>query len=78
GLVWYVKTKGEMNKKGASIPTAWLLIIPIANIIWMVKWAQGVEKVTNKKMSVGLAIVLSWLLGNIGMAVIQSKFNEVG
>jgi len=26
GLVWYVKTKNEMNAKGAQIPTAWLLI----------------------------------------------------
>jgi hypothetical protein len=31
-LVWYVKTKDEMNTLGASLPTAWLLIIPLANI----------------------------------------------
>jgi len=31
-LVWFVKTKREMNTKGAEIPTAWLIIIPIINI----------------------------------------------
>jgi len=46
GLVWYVKTKEEMNAKGAEIPSAWLLIVPIANIIWMWKYSVGVEKLT--------------------------------
>jgi len=77
GLVWYVKTKGEMNTKGAGIPTAWLLIIPIANIFWMWKWAQGVGKVTNNSMSGPVAFLLILFLGVIGMAIIQSKFNEV-
>ncbi len=35
GIVWYVKTKNEMNARGAQIPTAWLLIIPIVNIYWL-------------------------------------------
>ena len=30
-LVWFVKTKNEMNTKGATIPTAWLIIIPLVN-----------------------------------------------
>ena len=32
GWYWIVKTKVEMNKLGAQIPTAWFLIIPIVNI----------------------------------------------
>lgn len=31
-IVWYVKTKNEMNQLGATIPTAWLVIVPIVNI----------------------------------------------
>jgi len=76
-IVWYVKTKGEMNSKGADIPTAWMLIIPIANIIWLVKWVKGVAKVTNNALSAGLAFVLVFFLGSIGMAIIQAKFNAV-
>ena len=77
GLVWYVKTKNEMNAKGAQIPTAWLLIIPIANIYWLWKYSQGVELVTNKGMSAGVAFILIFFLAVIGMAIIQSKFNAL-
>jgi len=75
-LVWHVKTKGEMVSMGADIPTAWLLIVPIASIYWYWKWCQGVEKVTNGKLSAPVAFLLSLILGIIGMAIIQSTFNS--
>jgi heme/copper-type cytochrome/quinol oxidase subunit 4 len=40
-IYWLVQTKKEMNSLGASIPTAWLLIIPIANLYWMWKYCEG-------------------------------------
>ncbi len=76
-LVWYVVTKNEMNAQGASIPTAWLIIIPIANIYWQWKFCVGVEKVTNGGMSAAVAFLLIWLLSVIGMAIIQSSLNKV-
>lgn len=76
-LVWMVKTKNEMNAKGAEIPTAWLLIVPIANIFWQWKWAQGVEKVTGGQMTGIVAFLVVWALGPIGSALIQSNFNKV-
>jgi hypothetical protein len=78
GLVWHVKTKNEMNKLGAKIPTAWLLIIPFVNYYWYWKYSEGVEQVTNKELSTPLAFVLLILLGVIGSAVIQLEFNKVG
>lgn len=78
GLVWEVKTKNEMNALGADIPTAWLLIIPVANIYWLWKYCGGVEKVTGGKLSQILAFVLFFLLGIIGAAIIQNEFNKVG
>jgi hypothetical protein len=78
GLYWLVKTKVEMNEKGATIPTAWLIIIPIVNIWWMWKYCEGVDHVTAGKMSGVLAFILLWLLGSIGMAIIQDSFNKVG
>ena len=77
GIVWYVKTKREMNAKGAQIPTAWLIIIPIVSIYWLYKYSQGVEVVTNKDMSTAVAFILLFLLGIIGMAIVQAKFNSV-
>jgi len=76
-IYWMVATKGEMNSQGASIPTAWLIIVPIANIWWTWKYAEGVDHVTSNKMSAGVAFLLLWLLSLIGMAIVQSAFNKV-
>lgn len=77
GLVWYVKTAGEMRPKGAIIPTAWLIIIPIAGIYWIWKWCEGVGKVTNNSLSAGAAFLVLLFLGPIGMAIVQSHLNRV-
>jgi len=77
GLVWMVKTKNEMNTQGANIPTAWLLIVPVVSIWWMWKYAGGVEHVTRGKSSQVIAFILMFVLGVIGMAIIQDAFNKV-
>ena len=77
-LVWVVKTKAEMNALGAQIPTAWLIIIPFVNLWWLWKYSEGVEHVSRGKMSGALAFVLLFLLGPIGMAILQSTYNGIG
>lgn len=77
GIVWFVKTKLEMNASGESIPTAWLYIIPIVNIYWLWKYAEGVEGVTKNGMSKVAAFVLLLLLNVIGAIFVQSAFNKV-
>lgn len=76
-IVWLVKTKNEMNSQGANIPTGWLLIVPIVSIWWMWKYSGGVEHVTRGKTSQVIAFVLMFVLGVIGMAIIQDAFNKV-
>ncbi len=76
GIVWFVKTKDEMNAVGAEIPTAWLLIVPIANIYWIWKFCEGVGKVTRNDLSGVVALLLLMFLGSIGMAVVQSSLNK--
>jgi len=76
-LYWLVKTKLEMNRQGAQIPTAWLLIVPIVNIYWIWKYCEGVETVTERQMSGPVAFLLLWLLGVIGVAILQIQFNKV-
>ncbi len=76
-IYWEVVTKIEMTKKGADIPTSWLIIIPIVNLWWAYKYCTGVEKVTNGKMSGVLALVLYFCLSIIGLAIIQDAFNKV-
>ena len=76
-LVWYVITKGEMNRRGARIPTALLIIIPLVNIYWLWKFSEGVEKVTRGGMSGAVAFLLLFFLSVIGMAIVQSSLNKV-
>jgi hypothetical protein len=75
-IYWSVKTKVEMVKHGADIPTAWLMIIPIVSIWWQWKWCGGVEHVTRGKMTQVIAFILMLLLSIIGMAIIQSALNK--
>lgn len=75
-LIWFVKTKDEMNKAGADIPSAWLMIVPFAGIYWMWKWAGGAEIVTRGKQSQGVAFIMVFLLSIIGIAIMQDAFNK--
>lgn len=75
-LVWSVKTKNEMNKYGTGIPTAWLLIVPIANIVWLWKYSVGVEVFTRRGLGRHAAFWLMFLLGTIGSAIVQHEFNR--
>lgn len=82
GIYWFVKTKLEMNEKGAKIPTAWLIIIPFVNIWWLWKYSEGVGQVTNNSMSATTAFILLFLLGLVGltvvgMAIVQNELNKL-
>jgi hypothetical protein len=75
-IVWYVSTKEEMNQNyQADVPTAWLLIVPFVNIYWIWRFCGGVEKTTGQSAPVNF--LLLFLLSVIGMAIVQSKLNEV-
>ena len=75
---WAVKTKGEMNKLGEKIPTAWIWLIPIVGSIWWYwKYSEGVEHVSNGKTNAILAFILLWILGFIGQAILQDSFNNL-
>lgn len=75
-IYWLVKTKAEMNRQGAQIPTAWLLIVPLINIWWYWKYSEGVGQVTAGRLHGVLAFLLLILLGAIGAAIIQDYFNK--
>jgi hypothetical protein len=75
---WSVKTKGEMNKLGEKIPTAWIWLIPVIGYIWWLwEYSKGVEHVTNEKINSVLAFVVLFLLSTIGQAIIQDSFNKI-
>ena len=77
GIYWEVKTKGELVRQGADIPTSWLIIIPLANLYWIYKYALGVEKVSGGKVSAVLTLILLLLLSIVGIAILQSEYNKL-
>jgi hypothetical protein len=74
-LFWLYWTKQEMQGHGADVPTFLLVFVPIAGIYWLWKWAEGVELVTSREMSGPSAFLLTWLLGPIGMAIVQDRLS---
>ena len=76
GIYWQVMTKLELNASGANIPTAWLIIIPFINIWWTWKLSEGVEQVTQGKMSGIVAFLLLFFISFVGGAVIQDSLNS--
>ena len=75
GIVWTVKTKNEMNRMGAKIPTAWLLIIPIVGIYWMYKYCEGFAHV-KKDNNTLLYFALYFFVGFVMPAIVQSELNK--
>ena len=75
-IVWMVKTKNEMNRCGADIPTAWLSIVPIVNIWWLWRYCQGVDTVSRGRLGAAVSFLLLAVLGVIGMAIVQDAFNK--
>ena len=74
-IVWYAKTRGELNLAGAGIPSTWCIIVPVLNIFWLVWLAQGIRTVTGKQSAVNTALLLV-LLGSLGAAIVQSDLNK--
>jgi hypothetical protein len=76
-IYWLVQTKKEMNGLGATIPTAWLLIIPIANLYWMYKYCEAFATYVKKDNNAILWFILYVLIGIIMPAIVQSELNKL-
>jgi len=75
---WEVKTKGEMNKQGQHIPTAWIWLIPFIGYLWWAwKYSEGAGNVTKDQAPAILVFLLMIFTGPIGDAIIQHYFNTV-
>ncbi|MEW5896677.1 MAG: hypothetical protein AB1668_03230 [Nanoarchaeota archaeon] len=74
---WAVSTKNEINSLGAKIPTAWLIIIPIANLYWAYKYCEGFSQKVKKDKNTLLWFILFVLVGIIMPAIVQSELNKL-
>jgi len=76
-IYWTVSTKNEMNKLGAKIPTAWLLIVPIANIYWIYKYTEGFVGQVKKDNNTTLWFILFFFFGIIMPIIVQKELNKL-
>ena len=76
-IYWFVKTKNEINSLGAEIPTAWLLIIPIANLYWEYKYAEGFSKYVKKDDNAILWFLLLLFVAPVAMIIFQIELNKL-
>ncbi|HLD39964.1 MAG TPA: DUF4234 domain-containing protein [Candidatus Nanoarchaeia archaeon] len=77
GIYWLISTKNEINRLGAKIPTAWLIIIPIANLYWAYKYCEGFAHKVKKDDNTVLWFILYVLVGIVMPAIVQSELNKL-
>jgi len=75
-IYWMFKTKNEINELGADIPTAILIIIPIANIYWLYKYSEGFSKYVKKDDTI-LWFLIFFLIRIVMPAIVQSELNDL-
>lgn len=76
-IYWWVATKNEINKLGASIPTGWLLVIPIAHLYWGYKYCEGFAEYVKEDDNTILWFLLYFFVGIIMPAIVQSELNNM-
>ncbi|MFP4528123.1 MAG: DUF4234 domain-containing protein [Candidatus Kapaibacterium sp.] len=76
-IYWSVKTKEEINALGADIPTAWLIIVPIANIYWAWKYCEGYSRYVRKDNQEAMWFIIYLLASIIIPAIVQSDLNKI-
>lgn len=76
-IYWFVMTKREINSLGGDIPTCWLMIVPIANIYWLYKYATSFARVVNKEKDGLLYFLVFWLISIVTPAIVQSELNKL-
>lgn len=76
-LYWIVKTKGEIKSLGAKIPTAWLVIVPIANFYFYWKYAEGFSMYAKKDNQPILWFLFFLVIWPVAMIFIQIELNKL-
>jgi len=75
-IYWTVKTKNELVVLGADIPTAWLIIIPIANWYFSWKYSEGVQYISNRSVDGVLLFILFIVFFPAAIYLTQKEINR--
>lgn len=71
--VWLVRTKEDMNTRGADIPTAWIILIPLVGSLYFYwRWSKGIELVSRGEMSAIVSMIMLVLIPLYGTVPVMS------
>ncbi|KIG14902.1 hypothetical protein DB30_06204 [Enhygromyxa salina] len=79
GIIWMYKCSEEMKQRGVELPSFILVFIPIAQFLFIWKFYQGVEKLSNGEHTASMLFLFS-LLGPLALVSFwqtQTTFNKV-
>jgi hypothetical protein len=76
-IYWAVKTKEELKGLGAEIPSAWLIIVPIANLYWLYRYTLGWAERVKKDGNGLLYFIIFLLVFPVFPAIVQSELNKL-
>jgi len=77
GIYWFVKTKNELNRLGADIPSAWLMIIPLIRWYWIYKYAEGFAKFVKKDNNTTLWFLVLLFITPLAPPILQRGLNKL-
>ncbi len=75
-IFWLEDTKRDMVKKGADIPSTWLVLIPVIYLWYLWKWSVAAKQVTNRLNPFVISLIMHFLW-IIGPSIMQQLFNSV-
>lgn len=76
-IIWFWQTAQELTAKGQDIPNPIFMFIPILNLLFIWKYCEAVEKITNGAQTAIMSLVFFVIFCPYGMMAVQQKFNEV-
>jgi len=76
-IYWFVKTKEEIKSLGAQIPTAWFIIVPIANAYLLYRYCEGFSDFVKKDKMGVVWFLLSVTLFPVFPVIVQTELNKL-
>jgi hypothetical protein len=74
-VYWTVSTRRDIVSRGGDIPTAWLIIIPFANIYFFYKYSRAASKLFKKEGDWVAYFVFFLFFSLITQALVQNELN---
>lgn len=80
-IYWSIKTKNDLKRMGADIPTGLLVVIPFANIYFWYKYSHGylthIKKIDPDNNIAALVSIAASFNPFLSMFAFQAGFNKV-